>query len=318
LNGPFEEADLSRIKPISIAERRSKISVDDVVDPAGVFAGKKAITAGDLRAALPDLLAADSLKRVVDALHTAREKRREIVWMVGAHTIKCGLSLYLIRLMEAGYVTTLATTGSSAVHDLELAFFGKTSEHVEVELPEGRFGMSAETAGHYNAACAHAAKVGLGLGSGMGDYIEARGAPNRGISVFRGGRVFNIPTTVHVSFGTDVTHQHPGFPAALVGELTMKDFRILTHRVGRMFDGGVVVVFGSAVVLPEVFLKAVSINYNLGRKASAVTAASFDMIPQYRVRENVLGRPFPETGRSYAITGHHEILLPLMYFLLPR
>jgi hypothetical protein len=314
----FEETDLNAIRPIPIAERKSKITVDEIVVPPSATSDEKGWDGQKLLAAMPDILAADSLKKLVAAMREAKSAGREIVWLVGAHTIKCGLSHYINALIDGGYITTLATTGSSTIHDLELAFFGKTSEYVEDELPAGRFGMAAETAHHYAEACKHAWDSGLGLGNGVGDYVGARDAPHRAVSVFHRAHVAGIPATVHVCFGTDITHQHPSFPAGWVGQLTMKDFRILTRRVERLFDRGVAVVFGSAVVLPEVFLKAVSINYNLGHRPSGVTAVSFDMLPQYRVRENVLGRPFKGAGEAYAITGHHEIMLPLLYFLLTR
>ncbi|MEJ2721572.1 MAG: hypothetical protein P8181_10615 [bacterium] len=253
---------------------------------------------------------------LVGALRRARDERRQIVWMIGAHVIKTGLSLYLSSLMRKGFITTIATTGSATVHDLELAFYGKTSEDVAAELPNGRFGMARETSAHFAAACRHAAGNEQGLGEGLGEYIHASQAPHARFSVFAGAHRAGIPATVHVALGTDITHQHPEFPAGTVGDLSMRDFRILTRRVGEMFEGGAVVVFGSAGVLPEVFLKAVSIGYNLGRRPSGVTAASFDMIPQYRVRENVLTRPFQGAGRSFAFQGHHEIMLPLLYSLL--
>jgi hypothetical protein len=312
----FEETDLNRIKPIPISGRKSKLTVDQIVDPKTAVGGGRPPGAGELLAVFPDILAADSMKRLVAAMKTARSDGRELLWLVGAHTIKCGLSLYLNALIDAGFITTISTTGSTTIHDLELAFFGKTSEFVEEELVVGRFGMARETAAHYSAACRHASESGQGLGAGMGDYIAERGAPHRNVSVFHKASERGIPATVHVSFGTDITHQHPSFPAERVGELTMKDFRIMTRRVERAFDHGVVIVFGSAVILPEVFLKAVSINYNLGHTPAGVTTASFDMLPQYRVRENVLGRPFRGAGESYAITGHHEIMLPLLYLLL--
>ena len=260
------------------------------------------------------MLVAESLKTVVAALRRARDAGREIMWLIGAHTIKTGLSKYLAALIDEGYITSISSTGSSVIHDLELAFFGKTSEDVAAELPEGRFGMSGETADHFNAAIAHAAEADTGFGAGVGSYLES--APHADASVFVAAHRKGIPATVHVAFGTDITHQHPGFPAAVAGELTMRDFRIFTDRVGRMFDHGAVVILGSAVVLPEVFLKAVSINYNLGSRPTAVTAASFDMLPQYRVRENVLSRPFQGASDAHAITGHHEIMVPLLYFLL--
>ncbi|UCG53473.1 MAG: hypothetical protein JSW58_07940, partial [Candidatus Latescibacterota bacterium] len=175
-----------------------------------------------------------------------------------------------------------------------------------------------ETASHFVAACQYAGNEKLGLGEGVGAYVERSKAPHAKYSIFGGACRSGVPATVHVAFGTDITHQHPSFPASLVGELTMKDFRILSRTVGRLFDGGVVIVFGSAVVLPEVFLKAVSIGYNLGRTPRGVTAANFDMLPQYRVKENVLDRPFKNSGESYSFHGHHEIMLPLVYTLLQK
>jgi hypothetical protein len=316
MKNEFEETDLGRIKPVPISGRKSKITVADIVDPAAAI-GKDGVKGADgLLAMMPRVLAAESLRKLVGAMRSAQADGREIIWLIGAHTIKCGLSLYINALIESGFITAVATTGSSTIHDLELAFFGKTSEYVEDELPAGRFGMAAETASHYSAACNYAWETGHGLGSGVGDYIAQKDAPHKSVSVFHRAAEKGIPATVHVSFGTDITHQHPSFPAARAGELTMKDFRILTRRVENAFDGGVIIVFGSAVILPEVFLKAVSINYNLGHRPSGVTTASFDMLPQYRVRENVLGRPFQGAGESYAITGHHEIMLPLLYLLL--
>jgi len=312
----FDETDLSRVTPVPIAGRRSKVSVDDIVDPRTSFSGDMGAAARQMLDALPDMLVASSLKRVVAALKRAREDKREVIWLIGAHTIKTGLSKYLAALIDEGYITCLASTGSSVIHDLELAFFGKTSEDVESELPAGRFGMSAETSNHFNAALEFAQSHDTGFGSGAGAYIDSAGATNADASIFVAAHRAGIPATVHIAFGTDITHQHPGFPAAMAGELTMRDFRTLTDRVGRMFERGAIIILGSAVVLPEVFLKAVSINYNLGLSPVEVTAASFDMLPQYRVRENVLSRPFQGQSDAHAITGHHEIMLPLLYFLL--
>jgi len=213
-------------------------------------------------------------------------------------------------------VSALATTGSATIHDLELAFFGETSEDVGSELSRGRFGMAEETASHFAGGCEHAGKGSLGLGEGMGEYIEKSSAPFARYSIFAEAVRSRIPATVHVALGTDIVHQHPSFPAALVGELSMRDFRILSAAVGKLFDGGVVLVFGSAVVLPEVFLKAVSIGYNRGRSPKGITAAGFDMFSQYRVTENVLSRPFKGAGESYSFHGHHEIMLPILYALL--
>ena len=317
MTNKFEETDLGGIKPIPIDGRESKVNLGHIVDPTNAFESGPPDAAA-LKAALPNMLAAEQLKSLASAMVRARSAGKEIMWLIGAHTVKVGLSGYLGALIDDGYITCLATTGSATIHDMELAFYGKTSEDVAKELPAGRFGMSKETSAHFAAACAHAADNDMGLGSGVGDYVGSKEAPNARYSVFHRAARAGVPATVHVAFGTDITHQHPDFPAAQAGELTMKDFRILTNRVGKVFDEGVAIIFGSAVVLPEVFLKAVSINYNLGLSPKGVTAASFDMIPQYRVRENVLSRPFQGASKAYAITGHHEIMLPLLYCLLDR
>jgi hypothetical protein len=311
MTSKYREEDLSRIQPISIEDRQSKISVDDFVDP-----DKSAKIGTGLLDVFPDILKGSDLRRIVDALRTAREDKREILWLIGAHVVKCGLSLYLSSMFERGYITALATTGSTTVHDIELAFFGRTSEDVAVELPRGRFGMSRETASHFASACELAAESKMGLGEGIGAYIAQSNAPHGNISVYRSAYEASVPATVHVALGTDITHQHPSFSGSLAGDLSMKDFRVLSATVSRLFDGGVVVVFGSAVVLPEVFMKAVSIAYNLGARPSKVTAANFDMVQQYRVTENVLTRPFQGAGKSYSFTGHHEVMLPLLYHLL--
>ena len=308
----FDEADLSRIKPIPIATRASKVNVADIVDPRSNTASGP----GALMQAFPDMLGADSLKRTVAAMKRARAEKREIIWLMGAHVVKVGLSGYIGALMEAGYITCISTTGSAAIHDLELAFFGKTSEDVAAELPAGRFGMSRETSDHFNAAIREGDSVASGLGGSFGHYIDAHRAPHADRSVFASAHRANLPATVHVAFGTDITHQHPGFPAEETGRQTMRDFRILTRRVQNVFNGGVVVLLGSAVVLPEVFLKATSIAYHLGETPRDVFAVAFDMMPQYRVRENVLSRPFRGACENHMITGHHEIMLPLLYLLL--
>jgi hypothetical protein len=308
----YEEEDLGGIRPASIHGRESKVRVDQFVDPDAAL-GKE----GDrLLERFPRILKGDDLRRVVQVMRRARTERKQILWLIGAHVLKCGLSLYVNSLIRERYITALATTGSATIHDTELALFGHTSEDVANELPRGRFGMSAETASHFAAACGHAKERDLGLGEGLGEYIDLADSPWARYSVFREAVRNSVPATVHVALGTDITHQHPSFPAALVGELSMRDFRILSAVVGKVFDGGVVVVFGSAVILPEVFLKAVSISYNLGRSPRGVTAVSFDMHQPYRVKENVLSRPFKEAGESYSFQGHHEIMLPLLYALL--
>jgi hypothetical protein len=306
----FDEADLSAVKSIPISTRASKVRVEDIVDPRALSG------AFPLERALPDMLAADSLKKTAAALRRARAAKREIIWLIGAHVIKTGLSGYISALMDAGYITCISTTGSAVIHDLELSFFGKTSEDVAAELPAGRFGMAKETSEHFNAAVRHGDKAGIGLGGAFGDYISSSKAPHARTSVFASASADGIPSTVHVALGTDITHQHSDFPAEETARLSMRDFRILTARVQGAFNEGVVVLVGSAVILPEVFLKATSVAYNLGSKPKGVFAVAFDMMPQYRVRENVLSRPFRGASESHMITGHHEIMVPLLYLLL--
>lgn len=314
--GKYEEEDLSRIRSISISGRESKVRIDQFVDPEAVVSGRGSISPGDVEKLFPDILAGSDIKALAAAMRRARAENRRILWMIGSHVLKCGLSLYLRSLMERGFITALATTGSAVIHDIELAFFGATSEDVGRELPQGKFGMAAETAAHFERLSLRAAEEDRGLGEGAGAYIGESNAPYGEFSVFAKAFERSVPATVHVAFGTDIVHQHPSFPAETVGALTMKDFRILARNVRGVFDRGVVVIWGSAVVLPEVFLKAVSVAYNLGARPSGVTAASFDMLRPYRVGENVLSRPFPGDSQRYGFVGQHEIMLPLLYLLL--
>jgi hypothetical protein len=250
----YREEDLSKIEPISITERASKVEISDFIDPDKTPPPGSTDSFPPPGRMIPSILAGGELKELADRLHRIRKAEGDILWLIGAHVIKCGLSLFLTSLMAKRYLTALAVTGSSAIHDLELAFFGRTSEDVAAELPAGRFGMARETSDHFNAACRSAAENGLGLGEGIGRYIDDREAPHKNYSLFATAYRLDVPLTVHVAFGTDIVHQHPDFPAAVAGELTMKDFRILTATVGRLFECGAVVVFGSAVELPEVFL----------------------------------------------------------------
>ncbi len=316
MGSKYEEEDLSKVRPISIAGRNSKINVDALVDPDMVPCSEHDRSMGRLSDMIPDVLAGSAIKRVAASLIEAKKAKRPIIWLLGAHVIKCGLSLYLRSLMREGFITSIAAAGAALIHDSELSFYGKTSEDVAAELSSGRFGMSKETSERFVDMLNYADGSGMGLGEGAGSYIIDSGAPYGNVSIFAGAFDKSIPATVHIAFGTDIVHQHPSFPARIAGELTMKDFRIFTKVVGEAFDRGVIIVFGSAVIMPEVFLKAVSINYNLDRTPKGITVAAFDMSHQYRVSENILRRPFPEGTQSYSITGHHELMLPILYRLL--
>jgi hypothetical protein len=313
MGSKYEEIDLGKVKTSPISLRESKVTVDMLGTPVkGGKAFRKWLDS------LPDQLAVASLKRLVLAMRRARSsKGREILWMCGAHVIKCGLSPYLIELLKKDYLTALALNGAGIIHDLELAFFGKTSEDVRTQLERGEFGFSAETAGLLFEAVEKGADEGLGLGEAVGRFIAASDAPHRDISVTARAADAGVPVTVHVALGTDIVIQHPGFDGARWGELSTRDFRIFSARVRALgSSGGVVINAGSAVILPEVFLKALSVARNLGEPFSGITACNIDMISHYRPGENVLSRPSAFGGEAISITGHHELMIPLIYSAL--
>jgi hypothetical protein len=312
----FEEIDLSRIRTVSIGERGSKVTLRDFGDPAN---GGSAFMRW--RESLPGQLAVKGLDELAGAIgQAAAGGSGEIVWMIGAHVIKCGLSRYLIDLMRKGYVTAVAMNGAAAIHDFEIASFGETSEDVPKNLERGIFGFARETAEGCFSAVSRGRREGWGLGEAIGRSLNEGEAPNREYSVLAAASLVGIPATVHVAIGTDIIHQHPGFDGASWGELSGRDFRILAARVERLGRaGGVVLNIGSAVILPEVFLKAFSIARNLGASFDRLTACNIDMTQHYRARENVLARPTGFGGAAIAITGHHEIMIPLLYsFLLSQ
>jgi len=308
----FEEIDLSRIKTVSIRERGSKVGLrefGDTVKGAHAFAR--------WRESLPGQLAVQRLEELTAAIRHAAAGEGEIVWMIGAHVIKCGLSRYLIELMKKGYITAIAMNGAAAIHDFEIASFGETSEDVPGNLERGIFGFARETAEGCFAAVSKGRGEGWGLGESIGRSLGGAEIPNRRFSILAAARHFGIPATVHVAVGTDIIHQHPGFDGAAWGELSARDFRILAARIERLGRaGGVVLNIGSAVILPEVFLKAFSIARNLGAPFDRLTACNMDMMQHYRARENVLVRPTGFGGAAIAITGHHEIMVPLLYSFL--
>lgn len=298
---------MKRARTFPIATRTFKVSTED-------FAARPA-EADSFRAfwnGLPRILAADSLRAVVAAVASARARRRPVVFAFGAHVLKVGLSPVLIDLVRRGYITALATNGASGIHDFEIAYHGKTSEDVGSVLSDGEFGMSRETGvGVFRALRAGRAK-GWGYGRALGEAIRKSRYPHRELSLFAAAAEAGIPLTVHVAVGTDTLAQHPGMDGALVGEMSYRDFRTIQKVIARLGDGGVWINAGSSVILPEVFLKALSLSRNLGHDVRDFTTVDLDMIRHYRPHENVLKRPILAGGRSYAVTGHHEILVPLL------
>lgn len=298
---------------MSIRERGSKVTLRDFGDPV-----KGGHAFDRWRESLPDQLGVKGLSELAGAIRRAAARRDgEIIWMIGAHVIKCGLSRYIIELMRKGYITAIAMNGAAAIHDFEIASFGETSEDVPKSLERGIFGFASETADGCFEAVRRGRGDARGLGEAIGRYLHDCKAPHRDYSVLASAGHFGVPATVHVAIGTDIIHQHPGFDGAAWGELSARDFRIFAARVEHLGRaGGVALNVGSAVILPEVFLKAFSIARNLGAPFDRLTACNMDMTQHYRPRENVLARPTGFGGAAIAITGHHEIMLPLLYSFL--
>jgi hypothetical protein len=263
-------------------------------------------------AAFPNQLGSQSLNRVIDAVVAAREKGKPVVMAMGGHVIKCGLQPVLKALIEADIVTAVALNGAGSIHDFEIALIGATSEDVGAVLHAGTFGMAEETGAQINAALKSGVAAGLGHGESLGRMILERELPFREQSLMATCVKNEIPVTVHVAIGTDITHQHPSADGAVLGAASYTDFRIITSVVSQLGDGGVYLNIGSAVLLPEVFLKALSIAQNLGHHVDSFTTANFDMQQHYRPLTNVVKRPTSGEGRGYTVTGHHEIMIPLL------
>lgn len=304
----YRPISLAGIHTYSIKTRNNKVNV------AEHFAARPQAGSSfsDFFAGLPNLLGAESLHGVVAAVVNAHRCGRPVVLAMGGHVIKCGLQPVLKKLIDAGIITAVAMNGSATIHDYEVSLVGATSEDVGAVLQSGGFGFSEETGRGMNEALQAGRAAGLGFGEAIGRAIIENAHPFRTYSLLATCIENGIPATVHVALGTDIIHQHPQADGAVIGELSMHDFRLLASVVADLGDGGVWLNVGSAVLLPEVFLKALSIAQNLGHKVDNFTTANFDMIQHYRPLQNVVKRPTSGQGRGYTITGHHEINLPLL------
>jgi hypothetical protein len=303
---PYEEFDLSAVKTYPLASRQSKTHFADFATP---YAKGSGVTG--LLASLPSFLAASDFKAIVEALVDARRRGAAIIWGIGAHVLKTGLSPILVDLMERGWASAVATNGAGVIHDFEIALAGATSEDVDEALGPGRFGMAEETALLLNGAIAAGVAEGLGLGQAVGKFLVARPAPFARYSVATAAARLDMPFTAHVAIGTDIIHMHPAASGAALGEGSLRDFRYFASAVARL-EGGVYVNCGSAVILPEVFLKAVALARNQGHSLTGLTTVNIDFLRHYRPMINVVKRPTAGVGRGYALTGHHELLLPLL------
>jgi hypothetical protein len=304
--GSFKELDFSGVRGISISGRNSKVSMRQM----GTVLGPEA-SIGRFIETLPDLLAASDLRALASKVASARRKGRPAVWMIGGHVIKCGVAPYLVDLMGRGLITGVAMNGAAAIHDFEMTMWGHTSEDVESALGRGEFGMTEETAALMNSAVSEGAAKGRGIGESLGRALCGLKPSNPEIGVLQNAWKLGLPATVHVALGTDVIHQHPGIDPESFGRGTYIDFKVFAACVADL-AGGVAINAGSAVIMPEVFIKACSIVRNLGHDLSGLTTANLDFIQHYRPTVNVLKRPVPANGSSYALTGHHEIMIPLL------
>ena len=261
---------------------------------------------------LPDILAASDFRSAVSAIANAHRRGLPVILAAGAHLVKCGLSPIINTLIAKGVITTFATNGAGMIHDFELALAGETSEDVKSTLNTGNFVAAQETGMQLNAVTRLAAAQGIGLGAAAGEMINKSPAPHKELSILATCSRMGIPATIHVAIGTDVIHIHPDMDGAAVGAASFQDFKILAARVSEMGEGGVFLNVGSAVIMPEVFLKALAAARNIGANVSNFVTINLDMIQHYRPRENVLARPVSTGGQSYALTGHHEIMIPLL------
>jgi hypothetical protein len=303
---PYEEFDVSDVRTYPLASRKSKASAEDFARPYAPGAGMR----GWLES-LPNMLGAADFRAVVDALRTAHATRRGILWGLGAHVIKTGLGPVLIDLMERGFVSAVAANGAVVIHDFELALSGATSEEVDESLGAGRFGMADETGRLLNAAINDGVARGLGIGQSIGEWLRANRAAHEDLSIIAAAVRLEIPLTVHIGIGTDVIHMHPAASGSALGQGSLKDFRYLVSNVGRL-EQGVFLNCGSAVILPEVFLKAVALARNRGLSLNGLTTVNMDFMRHYRPQTNVVSRPVAGTGRGYSLVGHHEIMIPLL------
>jgi hypothetical protein len=297
--------DLAGLKTVSLQARGGKVRQEDFATVCPPRAGVAALID-----TLPRILAADTLRSIIEALLKARRQSKPILWGMGGHVIKCGLAPVLIDLMHRGFATAFAMNGSASIHDFEIALAGHTSEDVEAVLPDGSFGAAEETGREWNRALT----PGTGIGEALGAALDRLAPPDHApASLLVQAWRAKVPVTVHVAIGTDTPHTHPAIDPATLGAATHQDFRLFAALVAQLNEGGVYINAGSAVVMPEVFLKALSCVRNLGHEVRDFTTINLDFMQHYRPRVNVLERPHSQAGgKGYALTGHHEIMIPLL------
>lgn len=303
----YKPISLDKIKTYPLNSRHSKVKTSNFASPIPPSPRFK-----DFMDCLPDILAVQGFKTVVQAIAKARQASRPVIWAMGAHVIKCGLSPLLIQLMERKIISAIALNGAGIIHDFELAYFGQTSEEVGEQLQCGQFGMAQETGEGVNTAINQGVAKGLGLGEAVGEYLNKVAPPYLEYSIVANAYRLEIPLTVHVAIGTDITHLHPQADGAAIGKASHLDFRLLSSAVADLEGGGVFVNAGSAVIMPEVFLKAVTLVRNLGYILNDFTTVNLDFISHYRPMQNIVKRPTAQGGKGVYLIGHHELLIPLI------
>lgn len=303
----YKEIDLTKLRRVSIKKRKNRTQIKDF---AKVVPQRASVL--EFFDAFPDFLKAFDFKKLIDLILRARKRKKPIIFMLGAHPIKCGLSTIIIDLMQNEFITCIATHGAGFIHDLEIAMWGKTSEEVEKSITNGSFGMVKETSKLFKKITGDAETYDLGLGESLGKMLLDLKAKHKEHSIFANAYQLKIPATVHLGIGTDTLNQHPEFDGAKAGKSSFKDFKIFCNQVSKLNNGGAVLNLGSAVILPEVFLKALSVVRNIKGKIDNFTTANFDMIQHYRPNMNVVRRPTKNKGFGFSFTGHHEIMIPLL------
>jgi deoxyhypusine synthase len=306
MSSHFQPFDLSQVKRIPLDQRKSKVQVEDLAHkwkPGG--------TLRDFLDSLPHLLASQSLRDLVGALTESRQQGKVLLWGIGAHVIKAGLSPILIDLLDRGWITGLATHGAGSVHDVEMALVGHTSEDVDEALQKGSFGMAEETAEIIHSAIQEGIVQGWGYGKSLGMKLAALKPPYWERSLFAAAAQRDIPITVHVAVGTDIIHMHPSCKGEALGESSHRDFLLFAAMVSEL-KGGAYLNLGSAVILPEVFLKALALARNLDRQMDPFVTFNLDILRHYRPEQNVIRRPSLVGARAFSLIGHHEIMIPLL------
>ena len=304
----MDEADLKKVRTVPVLRRENKVSADEFAKPPANDASFRAFVDS-----LPDILVARDFRKVVDAIVSAAKKKKAVVVMLGGHIVKTGLAPLLVRLMEQKVITHIGMNGSAAIHDFEIARFGGTSEDVAAGLKDGTFGMAEETGREMNEAFIRGQKNEMGMGEALAAALQDAKLVHPELSVLLNAHKLGVPVTVHAAIGAEIIHQHPAANGAAIGDTSHRDFRRLAHGLDRLDDGGVVLNLGSAVIMPEVFLKALTIARNLhGGKPQNFVTCDLDMMRHYRPRMNVVQRPTLQSGKGYEITGHHELMVPLL------